>query len=237
MESSARTLQQQLDSLKRKYSTAETILKDITQERESAVSQLVVAYGTVEELKRETESLKEENTELKARITYLSNGRQDGTQEGTAKEDSYQCKPDARIQAVKSMKERINAQKYGAQQKGRPTTDRSQDFTETPGQRAKALANKNANTTFDLSSKRDAQRVPARASGQNVQIDDNQDSEDSVYEAPVGKAKGKGPAKPSRRSHIAQDEEASRDLTYLSFIDVRSEKYLYDSPRLADSPK
>lgn len=215
-------MQQQVDVSKRKYSTAETILKNITQERDSAVSQLVVAYGTVEQLKRENESLKKENSELKARIVHRSNGREDGTQEWTAKEGFHQRRLDTRAEAVNTLKEEANAQELGAQQESGPYKESSHNFKETSGQHAKASASKDVNTMFDLSSKQYAKSVPARASQHNVQIDDDQASEDSVYEAPVGDTKGKGPTRSSRRSHSAQDDEASRDLTYLSFIDVRS---------------
>jgi len=211
-----------VDASKRKYSTAETILKNITQERDSAVSQLVVAYGTVEQLKHENESLKEENIELKARIVHMSNDCEDGTQERTAKERSHRRKLDTRAEVVKTMKEEPKAQKFGAQQASGPTKERSQEFMETPGQYTKALANKDANTMFDLSSSQYTKSVPAKASRHHVQIDDEQETEDSVNEAPVRRAKGKGPTKSSRRSHGVQDDEASPDLTYLSFIDVRS---------------
>lgn len=222
MESSTRVLQQQVDASKRKYSTAETILKNITQERDSAVSQLVVAYGTVEQLKHENESLKDENSELKARIVHLSSGQEGGTGEWTAKEGLHQRKPKATANAVENMKQKFNAQITGAQQVGGPTKEQYQNSKETPKQHPKASANKDANTMFDLSSKQYPKNISPRASRQDVQTDDEQESEDSMYAAPVGKAKGKGPTKPSRHSHSAQEDEASRELTYLSFIDVRS---------------
>lgn len=211
-----------MDASKREYSTAETILKNITQERDSAVSQLVVAYGTVEQLKRENESLKEENSELKGRIVRMSNDRQVATQDLTAKEGFHQGRLDTRAEAVNTLKEEANAQEPGAQQESGPNKERFQNIKDTPGQHAKTSASKDVNTMFDLSSTQYANGVPARASRQNVQVDDDQDNEDSVYEAPVDNTKGKGTAKSSRRSHSAQDDEAPRDLTYLSFIDVRS---------------
>lgn len=215
-------MQQQVDASKRKYSTAETILKNITQERDSAVSQLVVAYGTVEELKHENESLKDENSELKARIVHMSSGHEGGTRGRTAKEGLHHRKPEATADAVNGMKETPNTQNIGAQQADKTTKKQSHNFKETPKQHAKASANKDANTMFDVSSKQSPENISPRVSRQTVQIDDQQESEDSMYESPVRKAKGKGPTKPSRHSHSVQEDEASRDLTYLSFIDVRS---------------
>lgn len=52
-----RNLQTQLDATSRKSKTAETLLQNMTEERDSAVSQLSVAYVTIEELKAENESL------------------------------------------------------------------------------------------------------------------------------------------------------------------------------------
>ena len=57
-----------MDATTRKAATAETILKNITQERDSAVSQLGVAYFTLEQLKGDNEALREENDDLKTRI-------------------------------------------------------------------------------------------------------------------------------------------------------------------------
>ena len=68
MQTSVRALEAQVDATTRKAATAETILKNITQERDSAVSQLGVAYFTLEQLKGDIEALREENEDLKTRI-------------------------------------------------------------------------------------------------------------------------------------------------------------------------
>ena len=70
-----------MDAATRKAATAETILKNITQERDSAVSQLGVAYFTIEQLKGDIEALREENNDLKARIGQLSVNHENETQE------------------------------------------------------------------------------------------------------------------------------------------------------------
>lgn len=215
-------LQQQVDASKRKYSTAEAILKNITQERDSAVSQLVVAYGTVEQLKHENESLKAENGELKARVNHLSNGREGVTQERIAKQDSHHRRAHKRAETVQDIRDETNVQGYGVQQKSVPIIDRHQELSETPGEPAKASVNKDGNAMFDLRSKQYRKGNRAGVLPQNQPNGYLEDSEDSVYEAPTGKTTGKGPAKPSRRLHSAQDDGGSPDLTYLSFVDVRS---------------
>ena len=70
-----------MDATTRKATTAETILKTITQERDSAVSQLGVAYFTIEQLKGDNEVLREENNDLKARIGQLTVKHESETQE------------------------------------------------------------------------------------------------------------------------------------------------------------
>ncbi len=70
-----------MDATARKAATAETILKNITQERDSAVSQLGVAYFTIEQLKGDNEVLREENNDLKARIGQLTMNHESETQE------------------------------------------------------------------------------------------------------------------------------------------------------------
>lgn len=81
MQSSVHALEAQVDATTRKAATAETILKNITQERDSAVSQLGVAYFTIEQLKGDNEVLREENNNLKARIGQLSANHENETQE------------------------------------------------------------------------------------------------------------------------------------------------------------
>lgn len=217
MESSTRALQQQTDALRRKNATTETILKNITQERDSAVSQLVVAYGTVEQLKCENQTLKEENSELKARIDHVSKDREFAAQDRIAEED-HRHRLDKRAEA--GIEKKPNVQGLTASSKAGPTSHRFQDHTGASVQRTKASANKDVNTMFDLSSNQDAKLAHAGASPHKIQIDDHQEDSDSMYECSVREATVKGSVKSSHRPQNAQNEEASRDLTYLSFIDV-----------------
>ena len=70
-----------MDAITRKAATAETILKNITQERDSAVSQLGVAYFTLEQVKGDNEALREENHDLKTRIGQSTVNHESDTQE------------------------------------------------------------------------------------------------------------------------------------------------------------
>lgn len=228
MESSARALEQQIDALRRKNSTTETILKNITQERDSAVSQLVVAYGTVEQLKCENETLKGENSELKALIVHMSHDREDRAQEQGSEKDQRRRKLNEKAEPVNGVEGKSDVQDVTVSRKGETTSHRSQDYAESPVRHSKASGNKDANTMFDLSSRQHVKLARAESSSHKVQTDDHQGDSDSMYEASVRKAKDKRSMKSSHHPHDAQDGEASRDLTYLSFIDVSFARIPFD---------
>ena len=69
-----------MDSSNRKIATTETILKNITEERDAAVSQLGVAWFTTEQLKGENQTLRAENDDLKAQIAQLNANHEKETQ-------------------------------------------------------------------------------------------------------------------------------------------------------------
>jgi Centrosome microtubule-binding domain of Cep57/Centrosome localisation domain of PPC89 len=65
-------LQNRLDIADRKIQVHESALKSLAQERDSAVTQLGVAYLNTQDTKRENENLKKENAELKSHVSKLS---------------------------------------------------------------------------------------------------------------------------------------------------------------------
>ena len=95
LEAAVRGLQDRADAADRKVSVAEFTIKNITQDRDSAVSQLGVAYYTTEDLKRENAALREENNELKSHITRL-----------TANNDKKQLRPVANSIEVRKRADR-----------------------------------------------------------------------------------------------------------------------------------
>lgn len=222
LESSLRTLQSQLDKSNRKTSTAENILKTITQERDSAVSQLGVAYFTIEQLKVENESLRDENNNLKTRLGELSNDHENMTRQWTLKEEALRRKIDRRTEAVRITKEN------GVQPpelQGKPSS-RSRPI-EGIEPNAEFSHPKTQNTTFDLSTRKDKAKG-SKGAQRTVQIDESQDSEDSVYEAPKGKEKGNVRSPNSAKN--ARADETSQNLTYLSFLEVKSPLMLGKQP-------
>ena len=88
LQSSIHALQAQLDTSNRKTATTETILKNITEERDAAVSQLGVAWFTTEQLKGENESIRAENDDLKAQIAQLIADHENEIQKPTTREEA-----------------------------------------------------------------------------------------------------------------------------------------------------
>ena len=223
MESSFRTLQSQLDKSNRKISTAETILKNITQERDSAISQLGVAYFTIEQLKVENAGLKDENNKLKTRLGQLTSDPENETQQWTIKEEALRRKLDRRTETVRSMKE-DGVQPPELQDKAASKDWHIKGIEPNP----EPSAYKNLNTMFDLLSGRKDIDEPSKGGQRSVQIDDSQDSEDSMYEAPEGKGEGKGKGKGKgdnwspRIAKNVPGDETSQNVTYLSFLEVKS---------------
>lgn len=67
-------LQNNADASKRKIASHENNLRNMTRERDAAVSQLGVAYLSSQELKAENHSLKEENEKLKRQLANILGG-------------------------------------------------------------------------------------------------------------------------------------------------------------------
>jgi hypothetical protein len=68
-------LQNQLDIADRKAQVQEAAVKRMNQERESAISQLGVAYLETRELKIENEGLRQENMDLRSQLSRFSSGK------------------------------------------------------------------------------------------------------------------------------------------------------------------
>ena len=197
-------------------STTETILKNITQERDSAVSQLGIAYFTIEQLKVENETLKDENTNLKTRLGQLSTGDENETQQWPIKEEALRRKLDRKAEAERSMAG--NAVQHLEVQDKSVSKTRHPEGIES---NSSSSPHKSRNNMFDLLPNRKNIDEPLRGAQRTVQIDDSQDSEDSVYEAPEGKGKAKGNDRSPRSVKNAQADETSQNLTYLSFLEVK----------------
>ena len=208
-----RALQGQLDNSNRKTSTTETILKNITQERDSAISQLGVAYFTIEQLKVEVEGLRGENDELKTRLAQLRNDYKNESQPSAAKDEVSRQQLDRRTEADQSIVEETGVELPGLPERNVPKIR----HTESTGRGMESSTHRDADTTFDLHQSRKDVDECSKGGQRTVQMDDSQDSDDSVGEAT--RAKGKGKAQSPRNAKSVQGDP-SQNLTYLSFLEV-----------------
>ena len=108
LESSVRLLSSQVEASGRKATVSDITLRNVTKERDSAISQLGVAYVTIEQLKSENSKLAEENQELKVRLGSKIIERKDEISHGIHKDD--QCPVPDRPQASATRNEsEVNA--------------------------------------------------------------------------------------------------------------------------------
>ena len=77
----------------------------MTKERDSAVSQLGIAYFTIEQLKSDNNTLAIENRELKKQINRLTASHEDETQEWTTKEDDLRRQIQQTKESVRNLEE------------------------------------------------------------------------------------------------------------------------------------
>ena len=195
--------------------TTETILKNITQERDSAVSQLGIAYFTIEQLKVENEALKDENKNLKTRLGQPTTDDEHETRQWSIKEEALRRNLDRKAEAERSMA-RNAVQHLEVQDKSTSKTRHPEAIQSN----SKSSPHKSRNNMFDLLPSRRNAEDPSQGAQRTVQIDDSEDSEVSVHEALEGKGKAKGNVRSPRSVKNAQADEPSQNLTYLSFLEV-----------------
>ncbi|KAL9127426.1 MAG: hypothetical protein Q9217_003695 [Psora testacea] len=202
-----------------KVSTAETMLQNITQERDSTVSQLGVAYITIEQLKNENESLKKENSHLKGLVSQLTNAHESEKQQWTAKENALQRKVERRTEAVMATRDITN---NIASRSPRKKSSRTQFQDHSQASRTglkPPSAGKDDEDLFDLTPRH--QETTGKSTKDKVSppiLDDEFVNEDSTCERPCqGKVVEKQRA--FRRPRDCETEDPSKDLTYLSFFD------------------
>ncbi|KAI9766634.1 MAG: hypothetical protein M1840_006445 [Geoglossum simile] len=105
LESTVKSLQTRLEVANRRVSVSEITIKNITQDRDSAISQLGVAFYTSEGLKAENEALRAENETLKSRLAQVEVERENETKNWIRKEASLKKRVERREEAVREVRE------------------------------------------------------------------------------------------------------------------------------------
>ena len=206
MESTIRKLQIQLDAANRKASTTEAILNEMTKQRDAAVAQLSVAWCTIEQLKVDNEDLKAEIDGLRARGNQIGGNQQTRTQKYASSELDI---------------ERLTVQPSGALDNHNPLSRIDADTHKQRHSRdsAEESVREDAGTMFDLSVRQNVSRNAPKAHQRNMDKQDSVLQGDVVIKESRGKEKGRSQAHQSHSTRHVVDE-TSKNLTYLSFIDV-----------------
>ncbi|KAL6716485.1 hypothetical protein ACLMJK_006052 [Lecanora helva] len=218
LESSVRALQQQVDAGQRKSSTAETILKQITQERDSAVSQLGVAYVTIEQLKADNESLIERNEELSARVDELTRALKGNVPSQKTQEAHQRQQLASDLDTAQLTKKKAKAEKRKVQHSTANNT-REQDLKQSEQKRSERPIQKDTDTMFDLSIRQKQSRLHEENENDSDQNETSRNSDTSFHETDQRKKKGKATTQPYFSSKDLSNDEGAQNLTYLSFLD------------------
>ena len=193
-----------MDTSNRKATTTETILRNITLERDSAVSQLGVAYVTIKQLEAENEDLKEENRVLRGPTQALSEGPESTIKKsrGTINVGKDQTK------AAHTLNDQISPAKS--------TRFTKRSNRHTSGTEAKSIADPDI---FDLTPRPHVPVDNLSRANQKENGVDSEESEASIDEVPRVRANKDATKRKSSRFDRTQPEISTRDLTYLSFLD------------------
>ena len=219
-------------------------LKNVTKERDSAISQLGVAYVTIEQLKSENLKLAEENQELKVRLGPEIIERKDAISHKSHK-DSQRPLPDQ--PQASGVRNESEAHTNRAERSAKALTANKKRHTKLPTdskssklrfeERLAAHANEKARFPMetDGASKNAIQDVNSRLSGggencptdlfplkehtqRSVDFEENESGSSEVEQIEESTTHGyaqKGLSLPGD-----QPQKKSRDITYMSFLEV-----------------
>jgi len=94
LESSVRALQNQVASIDRHAAVSETALRNVTNERDSAVSQLGVAFFTIEQFQTDNANLSDENQALREKLAAVQDAKEKQVRHATPKADGGSSRQD-----------------------------------------------------------------------------------------------------------------------------------------------
>ncbi|MCJ1471771.1 hypothetical protein MMC13_000411 [Lambiella insularis] len=117
-ESTIRTLQEQASAALHKNSVSGITIKNLTKERDSAVSQLGVAYFTTEQLKAENLTLKDENARLDSDLAKLRASLRNQNSESTRIKDVSRKKSDQQLKTAQAAPRLSHGNNHGRSHNG-----------------------------------------------------------------------------------------------------------------------
>ncbi|KAH0271407.1 hypothetical protein KCU91_g7398, partial [Aureobasidium melanogenum] len=225
LQSTIKTLQDRLDRGERKLSVNDIAVKRLTQERDDLVTQLGVAYYNAEELKNENmrlhdsnehleadvEALQAENSRLRVRLAQIKAQFNEETQQWNSREsDLKQFVQDRKSKSSKSRStqdiEQPASKSRSSGRLGQDTKHNILDSIENEIKRSRsaAAATNLRSRSRSKSNTRQNTSKPQRV----VDISDVDSTTNLDFSRPI-------------RDGPTENDEDSRDITYLSFLDPR----------------
>ena len=217
MESTIRTLQEQTHTANHKNSMYEIAIRNLTQERDSAISQLSVAYLTTEQLKAENERLVEANMLMRSKFSQSKLGEETDTQHLTQREEGLYTKNQRRDRALEEPHEQsrkpVRPQRAGP--KASRDDGRSQEDRKTTSASEIKLPETHTGET-EVLRKRKTRMVLEEYS-------ESETTNDSIDGASIEVDQTDGHARPLTREveHPDTVHATTGDMTFLSFLEVR----------------
>ena len=189
-------------------------MRNITHERDSAVSQLSVAYVTVEQLKIDLEASKDENDELRAQTQQVTESRGSAHQKmpSAIVPPPTDAEPDSRPKttpAEKGQAASLNKSNAAQQQLQVPKTRQAQkeEYPYDP--------------LFDLSRKPDEGPLKSfRSVSQSGNYENCQDGRQTEHQKPL-QNEAREPAwrqTEGKKPEEGETRDSAEDMTYLSFV-------------------
>ena len=200
LEASVRSLQTQLQASEKKAKISERTIENISEDRDSAVQQLGIAYVTIEQLKAENEGIRAENEDLK-RLVAQFNAQDDETTRQL---------PENQI-SRKDLLSGDHPKRVAVEKNDSAMGARGRDIT---GSQGNTVANRAESEWGDPG---DASRLSAN--GENVTR--NQQRNVLTKTGHEKDALVKTTNARDATGNQQKDDKTTQDLTYLSFLDVR----------------
>ena len=221
LDSNIRALQKELDASNHRFSTAEAIINNVTHERDSAVSQLGVAYVTIEQLKAENAALRAENAEVDERLRAIDSKQEPVGRDQQIQADILQRGSNGPKEAWKSVQHVQETVASSRRQTDRPKHGHTQEAAGHGIQpQAKKFTISDDDELFDLSAK--PTRTLPKAAEESVNAHQiSQNSRADRLPGSYKKTRSNQQASASFPPNAAVNGESSKNLTYLSFIDTR----------------
>ncbi|KAL4913226.1 hypothetical protein BDW62DRAFT_193008, partial [Aspergillus aurantiobrunneus] len=231
LESTNLALQNKVDLLERKSDIQEAALKKLNKDRDMAVSQLGVAYLESQDLKSENESLRQEVTELKARLAQLApeDTRTQDTAQSEQSTASDASAEDSHIDTRRSTTKDATAKSTRSKSKsGRKEDSKSKVSTQVDKEISRLERERADEALFSIevprvresSASKKQKAARPRTSSQNKK---QPNTGKRVKRVVVEEVEVTDPVDTTAEAtgHTRKSSAAEQDLTLLSFIDER----------------